>query len=81
MKALAKNKRVTGELREKVAADLKKEYESGAGIRTLAEEIGRSYGFTRRVLIESGVTLRGRGGNSKAKSAPRIRRTQIPHTR
>ncbi|MBA8823867.1 putative transcriptional regulator [Saccharopolyspora lacisalsi] len=37
-------------------------YADGASIRRLAESTGRSYGFVHRVLTESGVPLRGRGG-------------------
>ncbi len=59
---LKKGSRVTGAARDKLAADLKKKYDSGASIRALAEETGRSYGFVHRMLSESGVTLRGRGG-------------------
>ncbi len=53
---LKKGSRVTGAAREKLAADLKKKYDSGASIRALAEETGRSYGFVHRMLSESGVT-------------------------
>ncbi|KOG73450.1 transcriptional regulator [Kitasatospora aureofaciens] len=60
---------VTGAVREKLAADLKEKYDSGASIRALAEETGRSYGFVHRVLSESGVTLRGRGGATRGKKA------------
>ncbi|MCP2256605.1 hypothetical protein LX15_000288 [Streptoalloteichus tenebrarius] len=54
--------RITGRLRQQVAADLKKKYEKGASIRSLARSTGRSYGFVHKVLIEAGVQLRGRGG-------------------
>ncbi|ONI71180.1 transcriptional regulator [Actinosynnema sp. ALI-1.44] len=43
-------------------ADLKKKYEKGASIRALAKLTGRSYGFVHRILAESGVQLRARGG-------------------
>jgi predicted transcriptional regulator len=64
---IKKGVRVTGNTRMKLRADLKKKYEKGASIRGLAESIGRSYGFVHRVLDESGVTLRGRGGNTRGK--------------
>lgn len=64
---LKKGARITGSTRDKLAADLKKKYERGASIRQLAESTGRSYGFVHRVLGESGVTLRGRGGNTRGK--------------
>ncbi|MCI3221923.1 hypothetical protein EW053_00245 [Streptomyces sp. IB2014 016-6] len=66
---LKKGSRVTGPARDKLAADLKKKYDSGASIRALAEETGRSYGFVHRMLSESGVTLRGRGGATRGKKA------------
>ncbi len=65
---LKKGSRVTGAAREQLAADLKKKYDSGASIRALAEETGRSYGFVHRMLSESGVTLRGRGGATRGKA-------------
>ncbi|ANZ36028.1 transcriptional regulator [Lentzea guizhouensis] len=64
----AKGKRITGEARVKMAADLKKKYEKGASIRALAEDTNRSYGFVHRVLSESGVVLRGRGGATRTKT-------------
>ncbi|NNJ04180.1 transcriptional regulator [Streptomyces sp. PKU-MA01144] len=41
------------------AADL---YEQGSTIKGVAQEISRSYGNTRTLLLEAGVTLRARGG-------------------
>lgn len=67
MAELAKGRRVTGSERDKLANDLKKKYNAGASIRQLAESTGRSYGFVHRVLSESGVTLRGRGGATRGK--------------
>jgi hypothetical protein len=67
---LKKGTRVTGVDRHKLAALLGKRYDSGESIRSLATSTGRSYGFVHRILTETGVTLRGRGGatrNSKAK--------------
>jgi predicted transcriptional regulator len=64
---LSKGRRVSGNERDKLAADLKKKYAAGASIRDLAEQTGRSYGFVHRVLSESGATLRGRGGATRGK--------------
>jgi len=64
---LKKGARITGPQRDKLATDLKKKYEKGASIRALAESTGRSYGFVHRVLSETGVTLRGRGGATRTK--------------
>ncbi|NJQ07779.1 hypothetical protein HCN56_19865 [Streptomyces lonarensis] len=66
---LKKGSRVTGAAREELAADLKRKYESGASIRALAEETGRSYGFVHRMLRESEVNLRGRGGATRGKKS------------
>jgi predicted transcriptional regulator len=60
-----KGTRVTGPDRDKLAAELKDKYDEGESIRALAESTGRSYGFVHRVLSESGVTLRGRGGATR----------------
>lgn len=67
MADLKKGARITGDNRDKLASDLKKRYEKGASIRSLAESTGRSYGFVHRVLCESGVQLRGRGGATRSK--------------
>ena len=72
---LKKGSRVTGAQREKLAADLKKRYEGGSSIRALAESTGRSYGFVHRMLTESGVQLRGRGGATRGKKAAAARAT------
>lgn len=65
MAELKKGARITGSHRSKLASDLKKKYEKGASIRGLAASTGRSYGFVHRVLCESGVQLRGRGGATR----------------
>ncbi len=65
---LKKGTRVTGADRTKLAADLKKRYDAGESIRLLAASTGRSYGFVHRILTETGVSLRGRGGATRGKS-------------
>lgn len=60
--AAKKGARILGADRDKLASEFKKAYEKGATIRQLAEQTGRSYGFVNRILIESGVELRPRGG-------------------
>lgn len=64
---LAKGARISGGVRDKLTTDLKKRYESGKSIRELAGETGRSYGFVHRLLAESGVELRGRGGATRGR--------------
>ncbi|HEV8220809.1 MAG TPA: helix-turn-helix domain-containing protein [Streptosporangiaceae bacterium] len=64
---LKKGTRVTGADRTKLASDLKKRYDGGESIRSLASSTGRSYGFVHRILTESGVSLRGRGGATRGK--------------
>ncbi|HEU4543792.1 MAG TPA: helix-turn-helix domain-containing protein [Jiangellaceae bacterium] len=64
---LTKGARISGGQRDKLATDLKKKYEGGRSIRDLAGETGRSYGFVHRLLSESGVQLRGRGGATRGK--------------
>ena len=62
---LRKGTRVTGEDRSKLATDLKNRYAAGESIRSLATSTGRSYGFIHRILTETGVALRGRGGATR----------------
>ncbi len=64
---LKKGTRVTGADRARLASDLKKRYNSGESIRSLAASTGRSYGFVHRILSENGVVLRGRGGATRGK--------------
>ena len=66
---LKKGSRVTGDARSQLAIDLKTKYEAGESIRALAQSTGRSYGFVHRVLTESGVQLRQRGGARRRKKA------------
>ena len=66
---LKKGARITGQTRDKLASELRKRYDAGESIRSLAESSGRSYGFVHRILTESGTTLRGRGGATRRKKA------------
>jgi hypothetical protein len=68
---LKKGTRVTGDDRTKLASDLKKRYDAGESIRSLAAATGRSYGFVHRILSETGVSLRGRGGATRGKAKAR----------
>jgi hypothetical protein len=66
---LKRGTRVTGTDRSKLASDLSKRYGAGESIRSLAAATGRSYGFVHRILTETGVALRGRGGAPKRVAA------------
>jgi predicted transcriptional regulator len=52
----------SGPDRDKLAAELKAQYEAGASVRSLAESTGRSYGGVHRLLTDAGVAFRSRGG-------------------
>lgn len=67
MTALRKGARITGDARNDLTADVTKQYTKGQSIRELADSHGRSYGFVHRLLVESGVELRGRGGATRRK--------------
>ena len=68
MAELVKGRRITGSERGVLlSAELRRRYEGGSSIRALAADTGRSYGFVHRVLLESGATLRGRGGATRGK--------------
>lgn len=64
---LPKGSRITGDKRSELAETFAQRYAQGHSIRALAEECGRSYGFVHRVLSDSGVDLRGRGGPTRRK--------------
>ena len=65
---LKKGTRVTGADRDKLASDLKKRYTPVKASALWLLRPARSYGFIHRILSESGVTLRGRGGATRGKS-------------
>jgi hypothetical protein len=65
--AIRKGARITGSARDKLTADLRKKYEKGQSIRSLADGTGRSYGFVHRLLVDAEVPLRGRGGATRTK--------------
>lgn len=67
MTQLQKGARITGPARDKLAGEVTKQYTNGRSIRELASSHGRSYGFVHRLLAESGVPLRGRGGATRGR--------------
>jgi Helix-turn-helix domain len=67
--SLKRGTRVTGSDRSKLATDLSRRYGAGESIRSLAASTGRSYGFIHRILTETGVALRGRGGAPRKAAA------------
>jgi hypothetical protein len=65
---MVKHVRITGADRDKLRAQLRKDYLAGASLRALAGEYGRSYGFVHRILTGDGdFQLRSRGGHRSAK--------------
>jgi Helix-turn-helix domain len=48
--------------RVRLMDELRSAYENGASIRTLVASTGRSYGSVHSMLVESGTTMRSRGG-------------------
>jgi Helix-turn-helix domain len=64
---IKKGARIIGPARDTLTAELVRKYDNGASIRQLAQDTGRSYGFVHGLLAEAGVTLRGRGGNTRRK--------------
>ena len=71
-----KGSQVTGDERDKIATDLKKRYDGGESVRSLAESTGRSYGYVHRSLTESGTTMRSRGGahrGTRAETKPKAK--------
>jgi hypothetical protein len=75
-----KGARVVGDSRAQLAEQLRSRYETGESIRSMAADLGRSYGFVQNLLKESGVSLRGRGGATRgaAAEAQRARAARAP---
>ena len=67
MTEIKKGARLTGEDRARMSERVLAQYSEGHSIREIAQETGRSYGFVHRVLSESDVSLRGRGGPTRRK--------------
>jgi hypothetical protein len=59
---IAKGVRIVGEQRDVLVSELAERYAAGESIRSIAQDIGRSYGFVHGVLRQSQTPLRGRGG-------------------
>jgi hypothetical protein len=68
---MRKGTRVTGAARDKLAADLRRKYEAGQSIRTIASASGRSYGFVHRILSETGATVRRQRVHAKVPAGGR----------
>jgi hypothetical protein len=64
-----KGSRVTGGDRDRLASELRRKYDGGESIRSLAASTGRSYGFVHRILNESGASLRSRGGATRGRKS------------
>lgn len=65
---LDKGVRVSGDHRSAVAAGIRQRYLAGETIRTIAADVGRSYGFVHGILREQEVPLRPRGGDTRSKN-------------
>lgn len=76
---LAPGARITGEQRQAVAADLAQRYQAGESIRSMAADLGRSYGWVQGLLKEHGVERRGRGGATRG--AAGAERALVSHPR
>nr|WTB28480.1 helix-turn-helix domain-containing protein [Streptomyces sp. NBC_00830] len=64
--ARSRRHQVLGAERTELALAVAERYVAGAPIRAIAAELDRSYGFVHRLLSESGVALRGRGGSHRS---------------
>lgn len=68
LEPLRKGARITGSARNLLATDVRKRYETGESIRSLADATGRSYGFIHRLLADEKVPFRARGGATRRRS-------------
>lgn len=58
-----------GDARTTTARRAAELYVQGCTIKSVARQIGRSYGGTRDLLLEAGVQLRARGGGIRKAAA------------
>lgn len=65
---LRRYEHVSGSSREAARDAAAKLYAEGATVRYIATELGRSYGFVYRLLVEANVTLRSRGSRTPTNS-------------
>lgn len=63
---LAPGRKLVGADREAAGTRAAELYAAGCTIRSVAAQLGRSYGGTRMLLLDAGVTLRTRGGGRTA---------------
>jgi Helix-turn-helix domain len=63
--------RPRGVERERLADDLAARYRGGQNLSRIAHDAGCSPGLVRRLLLETGVAMRPRGGNNNPDGARR----------
>lgn len=66
---LGKGARISGAQRSDLSTVLGRRYQAGESIRSMAADVGRSYGFVQGLLKEHGVELRTRGGATRGAEA------------
>ena len=67
----APQRRIVGTERATMTNDCARRYRAGQSIRSIATDLGRSYGFVHRILTEGGVRFRPRGGAHHPARRPR----------
>jgi len=63
---LKRGQRLSERERDEIGADLLRRYQQGSSIRQICDETGYSIGRVRRLLVDSGVAFRSRGGATRA---------------
>jgi hypothetical protein len=63
-----RGQRITGAERDRVGAELLKQYRNGRSIRQICQDTGYSIGRVRRLLIDAGVEFRARGGSNRGRN-------------
>lgn len=63
MQGTDESRAARGRDRAALACYLVERYAAGESLMRLSEDTGRSFGHVRKLLIDSGVTLRPRGGS------------------
>ena len=74
MANLERHKRLSADERDSLGGRLEESYKQGRSLAELADEHGTSAGRVRLILLERGVTLRPRGGNTRKPDPERQKR-------
>ena len=76
MAEIKRHQRLSVAERDKLGNQVEKSYAKGRSLSEIAEEVGTSAGRVRSLLLQRGVLLRSRGGNTRKPDPERAKTAQ-----